>query len=71
LAEFGEQEAVRREPAGGLEPHEGALCEGGRRRWSGQVSQSGAYCCGLQAKAAQPELATLIRHRWRRLALVG
>src|ERR1700682_2592647 len=60
------QEAMRSDPAGGFEHGQGAVDEAERGSGLGQRGQCGAQRWGLSEKAANPELAALVRHRRRR-----
>src|SRR5579864_536606 len=64
LAEVGEEEAMTRDPPTGLEHGECSINEVGRGRGLGDGGQRGAEGFGLQAEAAEPELAALIGCRW-------
>jgi len=67
VADFGEQKTVRGDPTGGFQHGQRTLHEIGHRRGRGHGGLRGAEGFGLGAKAAQPELAALIRHgRWCR-----
>jgi hypothetical protein len=57
----GKQEAMSRDPAGGLEHGECAMNEVRRGVRSGQRGQRSAQRFGVGAEAAQPKLAALVR----------
>ena len=69
LPEVAEQEAVRWDPAGGVEHAHGAVNEVLRGGGLGDCGQRGAQRFGLRAEAAEPELAALIRGRRRQRGL--
>src|SRR5271165_7368057 len=61
-AQPGKQEAVRRDPADGLQHVQGPGDEVRRRHGGGQRCQGRAQRSGLPLKAPDPELAALVRH---------
>ena len=61
-SQIGEQEAVSGDPADGLQHVQSAVDEVRSRRWRSQRRQRRANSLGLPLKAANPELAALVRH---------